>query len=127
MKGTASSGSGTASRSTSRSCDSDRPLDHRADALDELDVDPHAEDGKHDVGEHHGRIDAVRAHRLESHLGAELRLPADLEERVVLAELPVLGQRPAGLAHEPDGRPLDRLAPARAREQRLGHAASLAA
>ncbi len=94
-------------------------------ALDELDVDSHAEDGKHDVGEHHRGIDTVRADRLESHLRAELRLPADVEERVVLAELAVFGQRAAGLAHEPDGCPLDRLSSARVRQQRLSHAGSL--
>ena len=44
------------------------------DALDELDVDAHPEDGRHDVREHHGRVDAVPAHRLERHLGAELGL-----------------------------------------------------
>ena len=39
-------------------------------------------------------------------------LPADLEEVVALADLPVLGQRAPGLAHEPDRRALDVLAPA---------------
>ena len=126
MKGTASSGSGTPSRSTSALV-RDRVCDHRADALDEIDVDAHADDRQHDVGEHHRRVDAVGAHRLEGHLGAELGLPADLEEVVALADLPVFGQRAAGLAHEPDGRPLDGLAPAGACEERLGHVPSLAA
>ncbi len=54
-------------------------LDDGADALDELDVDSHAEDGEHDVGEHHRRIDAVHSHGLEGHFGTELWLPADLE------------------------------------------------
>ena len=31
-------------------CAPDRPVDHRPDALDEIDLDPHAEDGGHDVG-----------------------------------------------------------------------------
>ena len=65
------------------------------DALDELDVDAHAEDRRHDVGEQHGRVDAVPAHRLERHLRAELGLRDDLEERVPLADLAVLGQRAA--------------------------------
>ena len=46
----------------------------------------------------------------------------DLEERVALAERAVLRQRAAGLAHEPHRRALDRLAPQRADEERLGHA-----
>ena len=78
-------------------------------------------DGEHDVGEHHRRVDAVAADRLERHLGAELGLPADLEEAVALADLAVLGQRAAGLAHEPDRRALDVLAPRR-RATRRGSA-----
>ena len=46
----------------------------------------------------------------------------DLEERVPLADRAVLGQRAARLAHEPDRRPLDRLAPRGAHEERLRHA-----
>ena len=121
MNGTRLLGSGTASRSTSArvriGC-----VDHRADVLDELDVDAHPEDREHDVREHHGRVDVVAAHRLERHLGAELGLAADLEERVRLADLAVLGQRAARLAHEPDRRALGRLAPRGADEERLGHA-----
>ena len=45
----------------------------------------------------------------------------DLEERVPLADRAVLRQRAPGLAHEPDRRALDRLAPAGADEERLGH------
>jgi hypothetical protein len=69
----------------------------------------------------------VRAHGLERHLGTELRLPADLEEGMALAKLAVLGERPARLAHEPDRCPLHGFALTRAREQWLGHAASLVA
>ena len=58
----------------------------RPDAFDELDVDAHRDDRGHDVGEHHGRVDAVPAHRLEGHLGAELRRAGELEERVPLAD-----------------------------------------
>ena len=58
----------------------DRLVDDRADALDELDVDPHPEDGRHDVREQDGRVDAVPAHRLQRHLGAELGRARELEE-----------------------------------------------
>ena len=90
-------------------------------------LDAHPEDGRHDVREHHRRVDVVAAHRLEGHLGAELRLRADLEERVLLADLAVLRQRPARLAHEPDRRPLDRLAAGGAHEKRGIHGRRLAA
>ena len=108
--------SATRSRSTS-AAESIRLLDHRPDALDELDVDAHAEDGRHDVGEEDGRVDAVPAHRLQRHLRAELRRSRDLEEAVLLPQRAVLGQRAARLAHEPDRRPLGRLAPQRADEK----------
>ena len=65
-------------------------LDDRADVLDQLDLDAHAEDGEHDVREHHGRVHAVAPDRLQRHLRAELGLPHDLEEAVALADLAVL-------------------------------------
>ena len=96
----------------------DRLLDHRADALDQIDVDAHPEDREHDVREHHGRVNAVSLHRLERDLGAELRLPADLEQREAFPELPVAGRRPPGLAHEPDRRPVGPLTASGPHEQR---------
>ena len=104
----------------------DRRLDHRPDPLHELDADPHAENGGHDVREEHRRVDAVPAHRLQRHLGAELGRLGDLEERVALAERAVLGQRAPGLAHEPHRRALDLLAAQRANEERIGHGRRLA-
>src|SRR5438128_6510813 len=95
----------------------DRLRDDRADVLDELDVDTHADNGEHDVREHHGRVDAVRLHRLQRHLRAQLRPAHDVEQPVSLPHLAVLRQRASGLAHEPDRRALDRLAPARPDEE----------
>ena len=118
--GTASSGSGTPSRSTSASVSIGRSMTG-PDVLDQLDVDAHPEDGQHDVGEHHRRVDAVAADRLERHLGAELGLPDDLEQPVSLADLPVPRQRAPRLAHEPDRRPLDGLEAAGSDEERRGH------
>jgi hypothetical protein len=97
--------------------------DHRPDVLHQLHVDPHADDREHDVCEHHRRVHAVAADRLERHLGAELGLVADLEEVVLLADLAVLGQRAARLAHEPDRCALDVLAPGGAGDQGVGHVA----
>ena len=81
----------------------------------------HAEDREHDVREHHGGIDVVTANRLERHLGAELGRACDLEEAVTLANGAVLRQRTAGLAHEPHGGALDRLAQRGPNEERPSH------
>ena len=89
MNGTASSGSGTRSASTWPRLRIGSAITG-PDVLDELDLDAHPEQRQHDVREHHGRVDVVAAHRLERHLGAELRLVADLEERVRLPDLAVL-------------------------------------
>ncbi len=96
-----------------------RLADHRADAFDEIDVDAHAEHRRHDVREHDGRVDAVPAHRLQRHLGTQLRRVRDVPEGVLLAHRAVLGQRAARLPHEPDGRVLDRLAAGGADEKRI--------
>src|SRR4051812_16002814 len=104
----------------------DRPIDDGADSLDELHVDPHPEDGRHDVGEEHSSVDVVTRHRLQRDLRAELRRPRDLEEGMSLANRAVLGQRAAGLTHEPHRRALDGLASRDANEKRGGHAPTLA-
>jgi hypothetical protein len=103
----------------------ERLLHHRPHALHELHVDSHREHRRHDVGEEHGRIDAVARHRLERHLGAEFRRSGQLEEPVALSERPVLRKRAAGLPHEPDRSPLDRLAPASADEKGFRHGLTL--
>ena len=99
----------------------DRLVDHGADALDEPDVDPHAEHRGHDVREHHGRVDVVATHGLQRHLGAQLGRVGDIEERVLLADSAIFGKRAARLAHEPHRGPLDFLAPRGAHEKRLAH------
>ncbi len=96
-----------------------RLRDDGADVLDQLHVDAHPEHREHDVREHHGRVDAVGAHGLQRDLGAELGLPADLEQRVLLADLAVPRQRPSGLAHEPDRGSLDGLEASRSDEKWL--------
>ena len=99
----------------------DRLVDHRPDALDEPDVDPHPEHRGHDVREHHGRVDVVAAHRLQGHLRAQLGRMGDIEECVLLADGAIFRKRPARLAHEPHRGPLDFLAPRGAHEKRLAH------
>jgi hypothetical protein len=45
---------------------------------------------------------------------------------MALTDRAILRQRPPGLAHEPDGSSLDRLAPCGAHEERLRHGLTLA-
>ena len=71
---------------------SHRFRDDRADTLDQLDGEPHAEHRGHDVGEHHGRVHSVPAHRLQGDLRAELGRVCDVPERVTLPNRAVLGQ-----------------------------------
>ena len=97
----------------------DRVLDHGADPLADLHVEPHAEHRQHDVREDHRGVDAVAANGLQRHLCAELGVADEVEERPAGAERAVLGQRPARLTHEPDGRALDRFAPRGADEERI--------
>jgi len=53
-------------------------------AIDELDVEAHREDGGHDVGEDDGGVDVVASNRLQRHLGGELGRAVDVEEAVLL-------------------------------------------
>ena len=79
----------------------DRLRDDRAGARDDVDVDPDRGERDHDVAEEDRGVDAVAADRLERDLGDEVRGPARLEHRGALADLAVLRERAAGLAHEP--------------------------
>src|SRR5439155_1171748 len=83
------------------------------------DPDAHAEDGKHDVGEHHRGVDAVRVDRLQRHLRAQLRIPDDVEQPVTLPQLAGLRQRASRLTHEPDRRAFHGLAATRPDEPRF--------
>ena len=68
------------------------------------------------IGEDDRRIDAEPLDRRAHHFAAALRIAAELEEAHLLADRAVLRHVAAGLAHEPDGRVVDRLAAARAEE-----------
>ena len=78
-----------------------RAGDDRADAGLDVEVDADGLERQHDVGEEDGRVDAVAAHRLQGDLDDQLGVHAGLEHADALAELEVLGQRAARLAHEP--------------------------
>jgi len=55
-------------------------LDHRPDALYEIDLESHPDDRRHDVGEHHSGVDAVATHRLQRHFCAQIGRVCDLPE-----------------------------------------------
>ena len=61
------------------------------------------------VGKDDGRIDAEGFRGRDGDLGGELGLLADLDERMLFADGAVFGHVASGLAHEPDGRAVDRL------------------
>ena len=65
--------------------------------------------------------------RLQRDLERELGRPAELEQRVLLAQRAVLGHVAPRLPHHPDGRAVDGLAPARAQEAIVHHNLFLAA
>ncbi len=90
----------------------DRSLNLRSFAFDEIERQSHRLEGKQQVGEQDGRVDVDRVDRLQRHVGGEVRLAADVEQGVSLADGAVVGHVAAGLTHEPDGGDIDRLAPA---------------
>ena len=90
----------------------DRGVDDRALALDEIKRDPHRLERQQEIGEEDRGIDVETVDRLEGHLGGQLGLAADLEQRVLGPDRAVLGHIPPSLPHEPDRGGVDRLPPA---------------
>ncbi len=83
-------------------------LDHGA--LPRVDIDARNDrlDRCDDVGEEDGGIHAQATDRLQRHLGGNLGSADHVRKGVLLTDGPVLGERSAGLAHEPDGNPARR-------------------
>ena len=97
------------------------PVDDRPDAVHEAHIDADARERRGDVGEQDRRVHAQPADRLERDLGAQRRVAprsARASPRSRMARYS--GKRAAGLAHEPDGRRVDRLPPAGAQEPVVG-------
>ena len=88
----------------------DRIVQHRPLAGRELQVDAHRFEDQQQVGEDDGRIDAEPLDRGEHDLGGEVGILAQIEKRGRSPQFAILGHIAAGLPHQPDGRPLDRLA-----------------
>ena len=86
----------------------------------DLDAEADRVQREDDVREQDRRVHAVPADRLHRDLGGDRGVVAELEQAPGAAQGAVLGQRAAGLPHEPDGRALDGLPAHRADEQRAG-------
>ncbi len=97
------------------------PVDDRADARLDVQVDADGLERHDDVAEVDGGVHPVPAHRLQGDLGDQLRPHARVEHGNALAYFAVLGQRTPGLAHEPHGRVRHRLATAGPQEGGVGH------
>jgi len=91
----------------------------RAGPGDHVDAEPDRVQRDDDVGEDDGGVDAVAADRLERRLAGERRIGDGLKDRAAASERPVLGERPARLAHEPHGHATDRRAATGAKERAL--------
>ena len=113
--GSSTSGSRARSRATPTRV-ADRVLHDRADAG--FDPNRHADrrERHHDVREHDRRVERHPPERLEGELDGELGRPDGLEDVAIPAQLPVLGQVSAGLAHEPHRGAVDGFAPEGAQE-----------
>ena len=93
-----------------------RLRDCRPFALDEIEVEPHRREGQQQVGEQDRGVHVKGIDRLQRHLDRHVGARDDLEQCVALAQRPVLGHIPAGLAHEPHRRPIHRLTAAGAQK-----------
>ena len=87
-------------------------LDRRPFALDEVEGDAHRLERQQQIGKQNRRVHLDAAHRLERDFGREIGRSTEIEQRIALAQRAVLAHVPAGLAHEPDWRRVDRLPPA---------------
>ena len=90
----------------------DGMMDDRPLAGLELEVQAHRLQRQQQVGEDDGRVDAQLFRGGDGDLGGDLRLLADFDQRVVLADVAVLLHIAAGLAQKPDRRAVDGLAQA---------------
>ena len=89
-----------------------RVLDRRTFAVDEVEADAHRLERQQQIGEQNRGVHLDAADRLQRDFGGEIGRAAEVEQRIALAQRAVLAHVAARLAHEPDGRGVDRLAPA---------------
>ena len=94
----------------------DRPLDRGAFPLDEVDRQAHRPEGQQQIGKENGGVDVDEIDRLQRDGDGELGMTADFQEGMAFPQRPVVGHVAPRLAHEPDRRRIDGLAPAGAKE-----------
>ncbi len=80
---------------------------HRPRPRGHVDAEPDGGHRDHDVGEEDGGVGAVAVHRLPGQFGDQLGPGDGVEDAARSPCGPVLGKRPAGLAHEPHRHPID--------------------
>ena len=98
----------------------ERCVDDGAFAGDEFEVEAHGREGKQEVGEDDGGVDAEAFGGGDGDFGGDFGGAADVEQRVVAADGHVFRHVAAGLAEEPDGGAVDGLAEAGADEAAAG-------
>jgi len=87
-----------------------RVSDDWSASWNDIDAKTNGLDGDDNVGEENGCIDPVATNGLHGDLAGEVRISNGVKNRPRTAKGPVLGQRPPGLAHKPDGNVVNGLA-----------------
>ena len=100
----------------------DWPLELRSFTLDEVERQAHRLEWQQQVREQDRRVHIDAPDGLERHFGCQVRVCANLEERVTLPECAVLRHVPSGLSHEPDRRAVNGLASTGFEETGFSHA-----
>ena len=86
-----------------------RRFDGRAFAADEIERDAERRERKEEIGKQDRRIHFDPADRLKRDFGGEIGRSTDIEQRIALAQAPILAHVAARLTHEPDWRCVNRL------------------
>ncbi len=98
----------------------DRLFDHRPFAGGEMEGQAHDFERQQQVGEDDGSVNLEELGGGDGHFGRELRLLADFDQGMVLADVAILLHVAACLAHEPDRSGFDRKPLAGAHKEGIG-------
>src|SRR5688572_4571039 len=90
----------------------DWPFELWSLTFDEIEGKSHRLERQEQIREQNGRVEIHPPNGLKGHFGRQVGRPADVEQRMALAKRTVFRHVAPGLAHEPDGRPVNRLAAA---------------
>ncbi len=97
-----------------------RIFDRGTFAVNEIERNAHRLEREQQIRKQDRGVHFDAANRLQRDLGGEIGRAADLEQRIPLAQRPVLAHVPSRLSHEPDRRGVDRLPPAGFQESAAG-------